>query len=247
MEVYRYIKYEHFKDMVETKTLHFVNPFTEWPDEKEGYLFRFAEMAELDERIPSSKFKDAIIEQITSGGIHDEKREPARLDWFGMQCQSWSMAKDSTCMWKKYAYGNKAVCIAIDLCKLKSLEYLGQKVEGMPVEYKDTLSVESELKQVLGRHNELFFPLVLKTKHEEFEYEHEYRLYVVLLDKSGKRIEKANFVKIPIFYEMSEFINYVFPHPKAGNEFINQLKGYCKRYGIECKCERMNGFDGNGL
>ena len=43
MELYRYISYEVFKDMIEKKELYFVNPFKTVDSNKEGFIYRKAQ------------------------------------------------------------------------------------------------------------------------------------------------------------------------------------------------------------
>lgn len=48
MEIYRYISFERFREIVENKTLYFVNPFTKWSDNKEGFLYRAAQKSSAE-------------------------------------------------------------------------------------------------------------------------------------------------------------------------------------------------------
>lgn len=106
MEVYRYISFEKLKDIVENKTLYFVNPFQMWPDEKEGFLYRAAQQCEelmkINEVLEESSLKKAVIEQLLNGGLYKEENSLEVLDWFGMRCQSWSKSKNDCEMWKAY-------------------------------------------------------------------------------------------------------------------------------------------------
>lgn len=239
MEVYRYIDYNRFKEIVEKKKLYFVNPFTEWDDDKEGFLYREAQrcgdLEESSEILKNIKNKKAIIDQLRNGGLYKQKDSKEVLDWFGMRCQSWSKSKDSQEMWNNYSYNKRAICIATDTGKLLQLHYNDRKVEGVNVVYKNNLNVEDEIKCDISRNGTQFnFPFVLSCKlKDEFMYENEYRLYINLLDSCGRFNGKDhNGVFVPIDFEITEFINEVYCHPDATKDFVDEVKKYCGKNGL---------------
>ncbi len=238
MELYRYISYEVFKDMIEKKELYFVNPFKMWTDEKEGFLYRKAqEIAEQIENniVGSYVMKDSISKQLKNGGIYINEKLSSVLDWFGMRCQSWCQEKNSSDMWKEYSYNKCAVSIAVDSAKLLQLHYGKHKVEGFRVKYEDELSINHELKKAIGRNNEFYIASILQTKQSEFLFENEYRLYINLLDAEGHYEREAQYdgVKIKIDENMSSFINGIYYHPEATDEFKKELKEYCKEHNLK--------------
>lgn len=127
MEVYRYISFERLKDIVENKTLYFVNPFKKWPDEKEGFLYRAAqkceELVKINEILGTNKLKREVVKQLQNGGLYKEENSDGVLEWFGMRCQSWSKSENDSKMWKEYSKNNCAVCVAVDTAKLLSLHH----------------------------------------------------------------------------------------------------------------------------
>lgn len=88
--------------------------------------------------------------------------------------------------------------------------------------------------KAIGRHNELYFTFVLKSKLlEKFGFENEYRLYLSLLDENGYFIgENHEGVNISIDYEISEFINGVYCHPEASDDLKNSVKKYCDDHSL---------------
>ena len=237
MEIYRYLNFERFREIVENKTLYFVNPFVKWADNKEGFLYRAAQkcdkLTEIDKILPENVAKKAIIDQLQKGAIHKEENLSEMLDWFGMRCQSWSKSENDHKMWKAYSYGNCAVCIAVDASKLHSLHYGNQIVEGFNVEYKKELSIEDELSKAIGHRGEFYFPFILKNKLlADFEFENEYRLYVTLDSKGYFSDKDYEGVNVDIHYDIETFINGVYCHPDASNDFKNNLKEYCKKYAL---------------
>lgn len=238
MEIYRYTKFEIFKEIVENKTLYFVNPFTMWPDNKEGFLHRAAqksvELTKIDNALVTNSGKKRIIEQLKNGGIYKEENQDGILDWFGMRCQSWSKSGNDHKLWKEYSCNNCAVSIAVDTSKLLSLHCGKQKVEGFDVEYKKELSIEDDLNKAIGRHGEFYFPFILRSKLlDKFEFENEYRLYLTLLDTKGHIIaENPKGVNVDINYDIEVFINGVYCHPDASNDFKTIVKEYCKKYAL---------------
>lgn len=238
MEIYRYISFERFREIVENKTLYFVNPFTKWSDNKEGFLYRAAqksvELTEIDKALVTNSAKKIIIEQLKNGGIHKEGNLDGILDWFGMRCQSWSKSKNDHELWKEYSCDNCSVSIAVDTSKLLSLHCGNQKVEGFDVEYKKELNIEDDLNKAIGRHGEFYFPFILKSKLlDKFGFENEYRLYLTLLDTKGHFIgENHEGVNVDINYDIEVFINGVYCHPDASNDFKTNVKEYCKKHAL---------------
>ena len=238
MEIYRYINFERFREIVENKTLYFVNPFTKWSDNKEGFLYRAAqkcvELTAIDKALVTNSAKKEIIEQLKNGGIHKEENSGEILDRFGMRCQSWSKSENDPKMWNEYSYDNRAVCIAVDTSKLLSLHCGTQKVEGFDVEYKKELSIEDDLNKAIGRHNEFYFTFILKSKLlDDFKFENEYRLYLTLLDTKGHFIgENHEGVNVDINYAIEVFINGVYCHPNATSDFKSNVKEYCKKHAL---------------
>lgn len=238
MKVYRYFKFERLKEIVEKKKLYFVNPFVKWPDEKEGFLYRIAQNSNnlecIDEILSGYKYKQQIIEQLQKGGLFKDMKDGSILDWFGMRCQSWSKSRNSMEMWEHYSCNNCAVCIAVDTSKLLSLYSKNQKVEGLSVIYKNEIKISEELKQAIGRHGEFNFPFVLQSKdRKQFAFENEYRVYVLQLDSVGNFIgENHDGVYVHIDCDINDFIEEVFVHPNAPEDFVAKVEDYVSQYDI---------------
>lgn len=240
MELYRYISYELFKDMIDKKELYFVNPFKSWKDEEEGFLYRKAQEITKPKEIENSidgsyAVKNLISKQLKNGGIYINKESNIVLDWFGMRCQSWCQEKNSFEMWKVYSYDKCAISIAVDSAKLLQLHYGKHKVEGFKVKYEDELSFNHELKKAIGRNNEFYIASILQTKRSKFSFENEYRVYVILLDGEGRYDgeKQHDGIKVKIDENMSSFINGVYCHPEATDGFKKELKEYCKEHNLK--------------
>lgn len=236
MKVYRYFNFERLKEVIESKKLYFVNPFVKWSDTKEGVLYRLAQNASdlvvIEKILCGNRYKKQLMEQLQNGSLF-KKNDGNVLDWFGMRCQSWSMSRNSAEMWENYSYDNRAVCIAVDVPKLLSLHSKNQKVEGFSVNYKSEIDVSEELKQVLGKGGEFYFPFILRSKlKEQFGFENEYRLYVLQSDSEGHFEENHDGVFVDIDYKIDEFIDEVLVHPNAPDDFVNLVKEYVAKYNI---------------
>lgn len=238
MEVYRYISFNTLKEVVEKKRLYFVNPFVKWSDTKEGSLYRIAQdISKLDKHndiLSGYKYKEQIIKQLQNGGIVANENNEGILDWFGMRCQSWSKSRNSLKMWNRYSYNNCAVCIAVDTSKLLSLHSQNQKVYGFDVQYKSEINISEEIQQAIGRNGEFYFPFILQTKQKNlFEFENEYRLYILQLNSQGHFIgENHDSVYVSIDYEIDEFIDEVFVHPNASEDYVKSIRKYVENFNI---------------
>jgi len=249
MHVYRYIPFERFKEVVEEKTLYFVNPFVYWSDKKEGFLYRIAQsskqIARIEEMLKNNRYKDKIIMQLKQGGLCYSNciKKNEISDWYGMRCQSWCKEENSKEMWQAYSFNNQSICIEVWLHKLACLHYGKNKIEWLPVEYNNDLSTKDimindkvlykELKKVCDKSN-FFYTLVLTTKSKEYSFEKECRLYVGLLDYDtgeyiGKDDEKEG-IKVTIDEDISSFISKVYCHPESPNDYKNKIEEYCNKH-----------------
>ena len=124
--------------------------------------------------------------------------------------------------------------MSVDTSRLLSLHSKKQKVEGFSVNYKSKIDISEELQQAIGRHGEFYFPFILRSKlKEQFDFENEYRLYVLQLDSQGNFIgENHEGVYIDIDCEIDKFINEVSVHPNATEEFVDFVEKYVAGYNI---------------
>lgn len=65
MELYRYISFDKFKDVIENKVLMFVNPLIEWEklDQNEAYLYKAIKDNKNLKKLKEGHIKKAIINQ----------------------------------------------------------------------------------------------------------------------------------------------------------------------------------------
>lgn len=234
MKVYRYIPFEHFKELVEKKELRFVNPLTEWDDSREGYLFRQTKdengLQQIKKCLLNKYCGNAIIRQIINGNVVDEIHVESHRrtnDWFGIRCMSWCEKEDFNFMWQNYGDNEKAVMITAELFYLKRLKYKTYHVEGFEVNYKEVLSVYDEIDDSVNDYGRFDFPLIYKTKSEKFKCEKEYRLYIVPLDEENQKIEAlGNIIYVPI--EPSKLITEVLVNPYADENFVKEVQQFCE-------------------
>lgn len=82
VKLYRYMLFEYFMDLVQSKTLFFVNPLTEWPDSNEGFLFHAAQeedgRRQIIEFVQDKKVGTNFLEDMQrkrSRGLYADNRE----------------------------------------------------------------------------------------------------------------------------------------------------------------------------
>jgi len=256
MILYRYISFQHFKQLVENKELRFVNPLTEWEDKKEAYLFRQAQRKKGLKEIcrlldkPSNK---SIISQIKHGNVVDMAHTssyPRKIkgfilkkikyhyskpnDWFGIRCQSWCKERDSKEMWRNYDTDNTAVMISAELIELRKLSYKEYRVEGLEVKYRDRLLIKDEIDNSVGTNRQFYFPLIIGSKSMDYSFEKEYRLYIVPLREKIQFPEMEELVIEPlppiikIQINPSSLIQEVLANPNADEKFIENVRFFCE-------------------
>ena len=233
MCVYRYMPFKYFMDMVKSRTLRFVNPLTEWSDDKEGFLFKMARLTPEDVKneIPPKKLDSILFDQIYNGGL--DKNSTRDDDWFAMRCQSWSKDRNSAKMWQEYSNDNKSVCLKVALSSLNNLHYNGKKVETIEVKYKKNLVVKDEIRRILGNRNEIWFPLMFEPKSSYYAFENEYRLYIAMLNKDGHKQVINNVIYVPINVPINMFILEVLPDPSMSVDDSNLIIEFCNKYDLK--------------
>lgn len=118
--------------------------------------------------------------------------------------------------------------------KLKKLKYHCSPVEGFDIIYNDAQSVKEELAYALGRHGEFYLPLVLQTKQRHFQFEDEYRLYVISVGENNyPKADESNQIRIPLTpFTPSELITEVLVHPNAEDQLVEDVRELCKKNAI---------------
>ena len=233
MNLYRYINLDKFHNLIRTNELCFVNPFTCWLDEKEGYLYRLAQskdkLSKIGESIGNGKFKGILLEQLQNGCLYKDNAKKDVLDWFGMRCQSWCYEKNSEKMWKSYIPDGQGVCIEVDSMDIRALEYNGKAPELCKVEYVETLCIKDELKKALSKTGEFYYPLILQSKLKKYSFEKEYRYYFSLADINDDNIDN---IRVKINKEIDLFIKTVYFPPNATKDFKNDVMQICDKLNI---------------
>ncbi|MCR5700799.1 MAG: DUF2971 domain-containing protein [Lachnospiraceae bacterium] len=235
MKLYRYIPFYRFEEMCKESALSFVNPFTNWDDKKEGFLYRLAkeDIGEIESYLKNKKYGEQQMKQLINGGLFKGESD-CEQSWFSMRCQSWCKSENSRYMWEEYGKED-GVCIAVDSSLLCRLEYNGHKVEGFDVQYVEERNPKKEIDMLRGKCGEFYFAKVLQYKDREpYSKENEYRLYVVLLDENGNPQDGIdNIIKIPIKNELDSFFHKIYICPKANSEVYDKLVDKCSEYKID--------------
>lgn len=214
--VYRYISFENFVDIVINEKLTLVSPLSFWEDTYEGWLFRI-----LQQKYPGS----------LSNHFPQNHLQPIQLLGKRVVAQCWTKNCDSVAMWSIYSYSNKAVMIKTRRSKLDSIYGIKSSVD---IEYNDTKqTAEDELRKMMQFNNpqtglSLFTPFI--RKRTEFSHENEVRLFAVKegFSDTNSKGETLDLNITPV----SEFIDGVMVHPLAPAWYVNIVQTFCDRFHI---------------
>lgn len=218
MELHRYISFESFVDVVQSKSLCFVYPPVEWEDTYEGFVYRA-----MQTPLGREKIRQILLKR----GVHyppelamDDKLQSIT------RYQCWSQARDKIVLWSLYSYSSKAIMISTTSEKIEKLTVDGRNfVKCMPVKYVESNSLEDELEAFTPTSftSNLFF----RTKRNEYEHENEIRAYIGTAGIIDMRTPLR--VKIP---DVHSFIDSVLVHPSAPSWYVDVVKEYCRINGI---------------
>ena len=214
--VYRYISFESFVDVVINERLTLVSPLSFWEDTYEGWLFRMLQQ----------KYPDSQSNQFPQNAL-----QAIQLLGKTVVAQCWTKNCDSVAMWSIYSYSNKAVMIKTRRSKLASINRIMSLVD---VEYNDTKQIaEDELRKMMQFYNTqtglgLFAPFI--RKRTAFSHENEVRLFAAKdgLINTNSKGETLDLNIAPV----SEFIDGVMVHPLAPVWYVNIVQTFCDRFHI---------------
>lgn len=173
MNLYRYISFEEFMNLLTTKQMHYVNP-TKWQDVYEGAMFKALEVPGLRKKLLSTLLTTPSPHGAEIALKNYCKLLFARYHWFG-QCWTYE-PEESDAFWRIYSYDNHA--IRISTTKDQIIDILPSNLyykESRKVKY-DNVSDEIFAKKMLDE------TLRVKSTYEcyfhkrkAFQHEKEYR------------------------------------------------------------------------
>ncbi len=219
MELHRYIPFESFVDIVQSKSLKFVYPPVAWEDTYEGFAYRAMQTVLGREKI----FKILITRGVDKEHAGFFLRD-GLLSILRYQC--WTKAKDNIAMWSIYSFSSKTIMITTTTEKLEELTINGvNNVRFMPVNYVQSHSLEDEL--VAFTPTTFTSNLIFQSKRNEFMHEEEIRAFI---DTAGI-IDKKTPLKVPI-PSVQDFIVNVLVHPSAPLWYVGVVGEFCRLNGI---------------
>ena len=116
--LYRYISFESFVDLIQTKELAFCLPFI-WDDTKEMYAYKEAIL----------KMDNAYARILLFSSLYN------------IYAQCWTKLDESDAMWRIYNYSNMTIRIKV---KREKFKLLGKNIEIKDVEYIDNFQEKIE-------------------------------------------------------------------------------------------------------
>lgn len=217
MNLYRYMSYEKFIDMLESKSLCFVYPPEFWKDSYEGFLFK---------AMQTQKGQETILKLLKSD-MHrtfiKALLENNELKVIRYTC--WTQSNDAMVLWSSYSESNQAIMIATTSGHLEKLSINGEHVHLMPITYVKSLRIEDEIG--ILQHLKLFLPNIFRIKRQIFDYENEVRAHIYC----GKDVGEKELFRVPI-PQLSDFIEGVLVHPRSDEVYVEKIKLICEAYNI---------------
>lgn len=252
--LYRYMSYEKFKDLVETKSLLFVNPLTMWKniDKNEGIIYQVAQTKKgrfliesvIREKNQSEDIIQEMLKLFENGCINSNcVSNGNKTDWFGLRCQSWCLRnkdvevqkKIDKTMWENPVFGSE-VCIGVERCKFDALSYFDDRVEGFIIKYIKYPENDEEWKNVIGnivgKGGVTYYPAIFKYKDVRFENESEFRFYV-------KGFPCRECARVSIKIDICNFIDIIYIKPNSSCDDIEKIKKLCGKYNLLGKIETI--------
>lgn len=223
-KLYRYMSFESFVDIVQSKQLTFVSPIESWVDTYEGTLFK---------GLQNSSMLEAAADYIIKHGCDpDEPIENLDKRIKRVRCQCWTRAKDDIKMWSIYSYNNKSIMVEI---KEEVLSNMGKQVLHYPVNYIKNIDFFEELEQALsfpenkGERTKTRSIRVFRTKRSCYRHEKEVRLFI----REGDATDEKKPVKVDFKIDVNEFILGVTVHPYAEDWYVSVIEEYCRLNNIK--------------
>lgn len=231
MDLYRYMPFEYFVDMVLNKELAFVDPVRCWPDKCEGFLYSLMKNEDGQELIKKEIEKLGI-----DNGMDVSELAKVIKEWKDphMRLMSWTQNGDSINMWNAYSYNSKAIMIKVseeNIYKIKyklhtSVSELDMPVFMQEMVYVHELNIDEVLIETMKKKGLFYFTSIFKYKRDIYEYEKEIRATVVVTRDSEKKVLRLSYEHIP------DFIETVKVHPDADEGFVEIVQRFCDRSGI---------------
>jgi cellobiose-specific phosphotransferase system component IIB len=208
--VYRYLSLSSFLYLVETEQFVFSRTIS-WEDNWE---------------LPLAKTKRLGVDGEQLSGAKEGQK-----DFFG---QCWTENYDSDAMWRIYSPDKQGIMISTTVEKLKSISGIGRGVIGKVLYYS---SLENAIKDIKESHEKIgyatgFYGAFMK--RNAFKHEEEIRIVFNGRDKLVKNISKEdNYYSSHI--DLKAIIDAIVIDPRADEYFVDTIKKYCERKGMQCK------------
>lgn len=202
MNLYRYMTFESFVDIVINQKLTLLSPDL-WEDTFDGWLLKYMKQ-EIKEKFPKM--------QKLSENIYDS-----------IFAQCWTKNSDSIVLWNIYSYDKKAIMVQTTKQELENLNVIIKEInyeKGAPVSINFFVDfiLDKELEKMIE-------PLTVK--RPGFEYEKESRIFGFASPKPN--CCKSLDISIP---NIHDFIKGVVVHPLAQEWYVNIVKSFCEYFDI---------------
>lgn len=210
MDLYRYVSFPIFVDMIQSSSLTLVSPLKAWEDRYEGLVYRALKTKKGRETI------HRIIRQYTNDENELEQVLDATLKY--IRCQCWSKSHDSLVLWNAYSYDKQAIMIKTTSEELEKMNLNITEIEYIP----DDFNLEAETKRVVDEKG-ITLHKFFCVKRRAFNYEEECRVF----QKPTGDKDIKEFVKIPIS-DIKCFVKEILVHPSAEEWYVDIVKKFCE-------------------
>lgn len=227
LPLYRYVSFDRFNQMLFSKELAFLSPFT-WPDTYELYWLKLLNTEEGRSRL------EAYAKQFKGNTQNnaDSIIKMCNYQYNNTFCLCFSKAKDSEVFWNARSDQNR--CIMFATTRQKLYELLLSKEPNCAIEAVQYDLESSDFDELLKQfYVEPGFTSLVDAerlflhKRKCFSYEEEVRLII----KPQKIPENSKVFKHPIPC-FSDFIDSVMVHPLASDEYVSLIELLCMHFNI---------------
>lgn len=213
MKVYRYMSLKQFMHFIENNKTYLTR-ISSWDDTWEAPIMK----------LPTQ---------------HDNGRlsKPAYSSGMDLFAQCWTSKKESDAMWRIYSASKDGIKIGTTVKKFELLEGLGYYAVDEIFYYKNLmegLDYCNEGSSIMRTFREGLI------KRDEFIHEQEIRLITINSPNTLGKVLKAEENYLELNLDAKDFIEEIIIDPRAEKYYVETIKKYCERVGIEVVPEKSN-------
>ena len=166
--IYRFMSFESFVDMVQRKALAFML-HDKWEDPYESFILKTMRHKEGRQEILR------ILREMRPKHAIENFKTLLELDPV-LFSQSWTECPESDALWRIYSHNRMSIRVQVFTTKTFSLSQPPEHVIPNNIIYSDSISIESQLKNIIEDKKKIKIEKIFFTKRNAFSHEQEIRL-----------------------------------------------------------------------